>query len=80
MTFSTDPHHNLQNLIAQNKTKSFSIYLVLVLCVAVFLGLLPVIQLDISSQSRGMVRAKTDNVPVAVLVNGKVDFYFFNSS
>jgi membrane fusion protein, peptide pheromone/bacteriocin exporter len=74
MTFSTDPHNNLENLIAKNKTKSLSIYLVVVLCVAVFLCLLPVIQLDISSQSRGMVRAKTDNVPVAVLVNGKVAF------
>ena len=74
MIYSTDPHHNLQNLIFKNKTKSLSIYLVLVLCVAVFLGLLPVIQVDISSQSRGLVRAKTDNVPVSVLVNGKVAY------
>ncbi len=74
MNLSSDPHNNLQNLIAQNKTKSISIYLVVVLCVAMFLVLLPAIQLDISSQSRGMVRAKTDIVPVAVLVNGKVAY------
>jgi HlyD family secretion protein len=35
---------------------------------------LPVIKIDISSQSRGIVRSTTDNVPVTSLVNGKVTF------
>jgi HlyD family secretion protein len=47
---------------------------VIVLALLVFLALLPVIKVDISSQSRGMVRSTTDNVPLTSLVNGKVTF------
>ena len=74
MTFSQDPINTLENLIAKNKTKSISIYLVLILAILIFLALLPVIKIDISSQSRGIVRSTTDNVPVTSLVNGKVTF------
>jgi membrane fusion protein, peptide pheromone/bacteriocin exporter len=72
MIFSTDPINNLENLIAKNKTKSVSIYLVVVVAVIVLLFLLPVIQLDISSQSRGIIRSKTDNVPVSTIVSGRI--------
>ena len=74
MNFSSDPINTLENLIAKNKTKSISIYLVLILAILIFLGLLPVIKIDISSQSRGIVRSTTDNVPLTSLVNGKVTF------
>jgi multidrug resistance efflux pump len=74
MNFSSDPINTLENLIAKNKTKSISIYLVVVLGVLAFLALLPVIKVDISSQSRGMIRSTTDNVPLTSLVNGKVTF------
>ncbi|RDI53573.1 HlyD family secretion protein [Flavobacterium glaciei] len=74
MTFSEDPINTLENLIAKNKTKNISIYLVLILAILIFLALLPVIKIDISSQSRGIVRSTTDNVPVTSLVNGKVTF------
>jgi HlyD family secretion protein len=74
MNFSSDPINTLENGIAKNKTKSISIYLVLILAILVFLTLLPVIKIDISSQSRGIVRSTTDNVPVTSLVNGKVTF------
>jgi multidrug resistance efflux pump len=74
MNFSSDPINTLENLIAKNKTKSISIYLAVVLGVLVFLALLPFIKVDISSQSRGMVRSTTDNVPLTSLVNGKVTF------
>ena len=74
MNFSLDPINTLENLISKNKTKSVSIYLVLVLAVLVFLVLLPVIKVDIGSQSRGIVRSTTDNVPLSSLVNGKVTF------
>lgn len=72
MNFSSDPINTLENLIARNKTKSISIYLILVLAIIVFLILLPIIKVDISSQSRGIIRSKTDNVPVATIVNGRV--------
>ena len=74
MTFSQDPINTLENLIAKNKTKSISIYLVIVLAILVFLALLPIIKIDISSQSRGLIRSTTDNVPLSSLVNGKVTF------
>lgn len=72
MSFSQDPIHNLENLIHKNKTKSISIYLVIVLALVVFISSLPLIKIDISSQSRGVIRSTTDNVPLTSLVNGKV--------
>lgn len=72
MNFSSDPINTLENLIYKNKTKSISIYLVLVLAILVFLFLLPVIKVDISSQSRGIIRSKTDNVPITTIVNGRI--------
>jgi membrane fusion protein, peptide pheromone/bacteriocin exporter len=47
---------------------------VLIFAILVFLALLPLIKVYISSQSRGMVRSTTDNVPFTSLVNGKVTF------
>jgi multidrug resistance efflux pump len=72
MSFSLDPINTTENLIAKNKTNSISIYIVVVLAVVLVLGLLPVIKVDISSQSRGMVRSKTENVPITSLVSGKI--------
>jgi hypothetical protein len=81
MTFSQDPINTLENLIAKNKTKSISIYLVVVLAITAFISLLPVINVDISSQSRGIIRSVTDNVPVTSVVSGKINYLaFFNSS
>jgi multidrug resistance efflux pump len=72
MNFSSDPINTTENLYAKNKTKSISIYLVVVLALLVFLALLPVIKIDISSQSRGIIRSKTDNVPLTSIVSGKI--------
>lgn len=72
MNFSSDPINNLENLISKNKTKSLSIYFVIVLALIIFLGLLPIIKVDISSQGRGIIRSKTDNVPVMAIVSGRV--------
>jgi HlyD family secretion protein len=44
MNLSSDPINTLENLIAKNKTKSISIYLVVVLAIATFIPLLPVIK------------------------------------
>lgn len=74
MNFSSDPINTLENLIAKNKTRSFSIYLIILSAIIALLLLLPVIKVDISSQSRGIVRSKTDNVPVATIVSGRVNW------
>lgn len=80
MNFSSDPIHTLENLITKNKTKSFSIYFVILLVIIIFLGLLPIIKIDISSQSRGIIRSKIDNVPVSTIVSGKVTGIFFKNN
>lgn len=72
MTFSQDPINTLENLTHKNKTKSISIYLVIVATLVVVISSLPLIKIDISSQSRGIIRSTTDNVPLTSLVNGKI--------
>lgn len=72
MSFSSDPVNTLENLISRNKTKSISVYIVVVLGLLTFLILLPIIKVDISSQSRGIVRSTTDNVPVSAIVSGRI--------
>lgn len=72
MNFSSDPINTTENLYAKNKTKSISIYLVVILALLVFLALLPIIKIDISSQSRGIIRSKMDNVPLTSIVSGKI--------
>lgn len=72
MNFSSDPVNTIENLISKNKTNNISIYFVIVLGLIVFLGLLPVIKVDISSQSRGIIRSKMDNVPIIAIVSGRV--------
>lgn len=74
MNFSSDPINTLENLVSKNKTKSFSIYFIILLVIIVFLGPLPVIKVDISSQSRGIIRSKTDNVPVSTMVSGRINW------
>lgn len=74
MNFGSDPINNIENLIAKNTTKSFSIYLVILLVLVVCIVLLPIIKIEISSQSRGIVRSTTDNVPITSLVNGKIAY------
>lgn len=72
MNFSSDPINTLENLIVKNKTKSFSIYLTIIISLIIFLVLLPIIKVDISSQSRGIIRSKTDNVPISSIVSGRI--------
>jgi membrane fusion protein, peptide pheromone/bacteriocin exporter len=72
MNFSQDPINTIENLIARNSLKSISIYLVIVLAVIAAIGLLPIINVDISSQSRGVIKSRIDNVPIASVVSGRV--------
>ncbi|OXA84081.1 secretion protein HlyD [Flavobacterium hercynium] len=47
-------------------------YLIIILAIIVFLILLPVVKIDISSQSRGIIRSKVENVPVSTVISGRV--------
>lgn len=72
MKFSSDPIYNLENLIAKNTTKSISIYLLVVITLIGVLACLPIIKVDISNQSRGIIRSKQDNSPISSIVSGKL--------
>jgi len=72
MNFSSDPINTLENLIAKNKTKSKNIFFVVILVVLLFLALLPIIKIDISSQSRGIIKSYKENVPLSTIVSGKI--------
>lgn len=72
MNFSSDPINTLENLTAKNKTKSKNIYFVVVVSVIILLALLPIIKIDISSQSRGIIKSYKENVPLSTIVSGKI--------
>jgi HlyD family secretion protein len=74
MNFSQDPIHPRKSYLQKTKPKYFYLLGAASALLVFFLALLPVIKVDISSQSRGMVRSTTDNVPLTSLVNGKVTF------
>lgn len=74
MTLSDDPINTLENLTAKNKTKSKNIYFVVVIAIILVLALLPIIKIDISSQSRGIIKSYKENVPLATIVSGKIDW------
>jgi HlyD family secretion protein len=73
LQLSPNSLYNLENLISKNTTKSISIYLVLVLFTIAIIASLPIIEIDISSQSRGIVRPEKENVPLTVIANGRID-------
>src|SRR5690554_6360175 len=72
MSFSLDPQNNVENLIAKNVVNRYSIYLLVVFAVFLVVILLPIIKIDISSQSRGFVRSEAENVSVTSMVSGKI--------
>lgn len=72
MIFGSDPINNIENLSAKNKTKSISIYIVIIFCIITALALLPIVKIDISSQSRGIIKSYKDNVPLTTIVSGKI--------
>lgn len=69
-----DPVHNLENLTAKNRVRRFSIYLTVLFSLSLVIILLPIIKVDITSQSRGIVRADKENVFLSTLIGGKVIF------
>ncbi len=66
--------YTVENLYYRNKVRSISIYTVFLAALVVVFSLLPVIKVDVSTQSRGMVRSVSENVPVSTVVSGKVTF------
>jgi len=72
MSFSIDSINNIENLIAKNRVKGFSFYFFFVCVLLIFLGLLPFIKIQISTQSRGVVKSEFLPVPIQSIVSGKI--------
>ena len=72
MNFSADPVHTIENLVLKNRSKSLSIYILVVVSLITSMASLPFIYIDISTQSRGIIRSKYDNVPITSIVSGRV--------
>ena len=68
-----DIENNIENLINKNRVKGFSFYFFFVCVLLVLLALLPVIKIQISAQSRGMVISETLSVPITSIVSGKIE-------
>ncbi|MFM6948576.1 MAG: HlyD family secretion protein [Aquirufa sp.] len=69
-----DIENSVENLIAKNRENAISLYFVFILAIASLLFSLPYIWVDISSQSRGIIRSADENVPLISLVNGKITY------
>ena len=74
MNLSTDPINTVENLKARNRITGPSIYLIIVIALVLASALLPFIYVDISSQSRGIVRSRSEDVSVQTAVGGKISY------
>jgi membrane fusion protein, peptide pheromone/bacteriocin exporter len=72
LNFSNDAIHTIENLIYKYKVRSFSIYIITVLALAGGIFAMPYLHIDISSQSRGIIRSKHENIPVTSVVSGRI--------
>jgi HlyD family secretion protein len=66
--------YTLENLYYHNKVKKFTIYTVVIFVIALVIILLPFINIDISTQSRGIIRSQSENVPISNIVRGRVTY------
>lgn len=73
MKISSNPLHTKENLINKYSTKSNLIYLVVILSVIGFGVSMPLIKVDVTSQSRAIVRSLYDDVPLFSVVSGRVE-------
>jgi HlyD family secretion protein len=65
---------SVENYFAKQHSKSSIIYVVTIVIVFSFLALLPIIKVDISTQSRGIIRSGQENNQLVSAVYGEVKF------
>jgi len=73
MKISSNPLYTKENLINRYSSKSNLIYLVVILSVIGFGVAMPLIKVDVTSQSRAIVRSLYDDVPLFSVVSGRVE-------
>lgn len=71
----SDPINTLENLIHKNKIKGPSLYLLVLVVMVVVLFLLPRLSIDITSQSRGMIRPQSESIAINAAVGGKLNYF-----
>lgn len=74
MNFSSDPVHTQENLINKYSTKTNLVYIIVLLSLVGLLISLPFIRIDITAQSRGIVRSEMEDVPLFSVVSGRVEY------
>ncbi|MEN8788957.1 MAG: HlyD family efflux transporter periplasmic adaptor subunit [Flavobacteriaceae bacterium] len=70
-----DPIHNLENLIHKNRIKGPSLYLSVLGVIVAVLIMLPRISIDITSQSRGMIRPESESIAITSAVGGNLSYF-----
>jgi HlyD family secretion protein len=73
MKISSDPIYTKENLINKYSKRTNIIYIIVVLAIITFIASLPFIKIDITTQSRGLVRSTFDDIPVYSVVSGRID-------
>ena len=71
----TDPINTIENLIDRNRIKGPSMYLIVLVAVLLAFSILPWISIDITSQSRGMVRSPSESIVLKTVVGGKLSYF-----
>lgn len=74
MQISSDPLHTKESLINKYSSTSSLIYIVIVIAVVGFVVSMPFIYVDVTAQSRGIVRSIYEDVPLFSVVSGRVEY------
>ncbi|MCQ2975012.1 MAG: HlyD family secretion protein [Bacteroidales bacterium] len=72
MQLPSDIENTIDVLNSRYRHKTNYIYIFMVVAVIVTIILLPIIKVDVSSQSRGIVRSKYNNLSIIPIVSGRV--------
>ena len=72
MNFSSDIRNTEENMRFKYGKKTYVIYCTIITAIILTFSSLPFIYVDVTSQSRGIIRAKEDNVSLATIVQGEV--------
>ncbi|SDG47840.1 HlyD family secretion protein [Psychroflexus sediminis] len=74
MNFSSDPVHTQENLINKYSTQTNLVYIIVLLSLVGLLVSLPFIKIDITAQSRGIVRSEMEDIPLFSVVSGRIEY------
>ena len=72
MGYSPDPINTMENLTVKNGSKSISIYALVIISLITLILALPFIEVDVTSQSRGVVRSQKETVSLNTIVEGEI--------